>query len=361
MSIEEEEAFEHTLLVVREVTIYKIPPRSTSGGYKCGEWLQSDKIWSGRLRVVSCSERCEIRLEDPNSGELFAACFVLPGQRENSVETVLDSSRYFVLKIEDGRGKHAFIGLGFTERNEAFDFNVALSDHEKYVKREHEKEVGEANDDSHIDIHPAVNHRLKDFMGFVIQRYNIHVSVEFNLDALFGGLVIYFKGPKVEEGQSSLDEYDNLDEVADKDDQLNIDFIGGISYPQKMQMEASNFGTIVLEGETIRINVKNKSASGTGMLSSAGVSGGVSCSAKPKTLGLAPPPSGAGKIRSPLPPPPNDPAAARITSGTQVVGLKENAKRTTDPFSDISQLERSLPSTTGSGSTKSNASGWAAF
>ena len=166
MSFEEEdEAFEHTLLVVREVAVYKIPPRSTSGGYKCGEWLQSDKIWSGRLRVVSCKDRCEIRLEDPNSGELFAACFVNPGQRETSVETVLDSSRYFVLKIEDGHGKHAFIGLGFAERNEAFDFNVALSDHEKYVKREHEKESavssGEVSDDTHIDIHPAVNHRLK--------------------------------------------------------------------------------------------------------------------------------------------------------------------------------------------------------
>lgn len=165
MSFEEDqETFEHTLLVVREVAVYKIPPRPTSGGYKCGEWLQSDKIWSGRLRVVSCDSRCEIRLEDPNSAELFAACFVNPGQREAAVEPVLDSSRYFVLRIEDGRGKHAFIGLGFYERNEAFDFNVALSDHEKYVKREGDKEVAggaEAGDEGHIDIHPAVNHRLK--------------------------------------------------------------------------------------------------------------------------------------------------------------------------------------------------------
>lgn len=162
MSFDEEESFEHTLLVVREVTVYKIPPRSTSGGYKCGEWLQSDKIWSGRLRVVSCKDRCEIRLEDPNSAELFAACFIYPGQRESSVEPALDSSRYFVLKIEDGNGKHAFIGLGFNERNEAFDFNVALSDHDKYVSRENEKEASEKNAaDSLIDIHPAVNHRLK--------------------------------------------------------------------------------------------------------------------------------------------------------------------------------------------------------
>ncbi|GFQ01140.1 uncharacterized protein at1g03900 [Phtheirospermum japonicum] len=167
MSYEEDgqETFEHTLLVVREVFVYKIPPRPTSGGYKCGEWLQSDRIWSGRVRVVSCGTRCEIRLEDPNSGELFAACFVNPGQREVAVESVLDSSRYFVLRIEDGRGKHAFVGLGFNERNEAFGFNVALSDHEKHVKREVEKEVGSAGgaaDEGHIGVHPALNHRLKE-------------------------------------------------------------------------------------------------------------------------------------------------------------------------------------------------------
>ncbi|CAK7346374.1 unnamed protein product [Dovyalis caffra] len=279
MSFEEdEESFEHTLLVVREVSVYKIPPRSTSGGYKCGEWLQSDKIWSGRLRVVSCKERCEIRLEDPNSAELFAACFVHPGQRENSVETVLDSSRYFVLKIEDGRGKHAFVGLGFTERNEAFDFNVALSDHEKYVRRENEKDSGETSEgDSHIDIHPAVNHRLK-------------------------------------------------------------------------------------EGETIRINVKPKPSAGAGMISAAGLSGGVSATVKPKPLGIAPPPTGAGKLRSPLPPPPNDPVAARMTALNHGgVDLKapptESTRQSTDSLSDLSPLERNLPS----GSTKTTGSGWAAF
>ncbi|RLN40894.1 uncharacterized protein C2845_PM01G39930 [Panicum miliaceum] len=253
---EEEEAFEHTLLVVREVSVYKIPPRTTSGGYKCGEWLQSDKIWSGRLRVVSCGDRCEIRLEDPATGELFAACFVLPGQRESAVETVLDSSRYFVLRIEDGRGKHAFVGLGFNERNEAFDFNVALSDHEKYVKREQEKETaGEESGGGEIDIHPAVNRRLK-------------------------------------------------------------------------------------EGETIRITVKKKPSTGSGMLSSAGLSG--EATAKPKTgLLLAPPPGAAGKLRSPLPPPPNDPAAARMNSGhnTGIGAPKESTKRNNDPFSDLSAIK----------------------
>jgi hypothetical protein len=38
-----------------------------------------------------------------------------------------------VLRIDDGRGHHAFVGMGFTERNDAFDFSAALQDHQKYV------------------------------------------------------------------------------------------------------------------------------------------------------------------------------------------------------------------------------------
>lgn len=88
--------------------------------------------------------------------------------------------------------------------------------------------------------------------------------------------------------------------------------------------------------------MKNKTTSGTGMLSAAGLSGTHSGTGKPKTLGLAPPPSGAGKIRSPLPPPPNDPAAVRMTSSSHGVGLKsgeEDVRHTTDAFSGLSQLE----------------------
>ena len=84
-------------------------------------------------------------------GALFASCPVdeYPGA---AVERVTDSSRYYALRLvhQSGRrlehhtmivclslslcaGKHAFIGLGFADRSESFDFNVALSDFFKFV------------------------------------------------------------------------------------------------------------------------------------------------------------------------------------------------------------------------------------
>ncbi|KAG6552203.1 hypothetical protein Mapa_006051 [Marchantia paleacea] len=281
MSFEDDDSFEHTLLVVREVSVYKIPLRSSSGGYKCAEWLQSDKIWTGRLKVLSLKDKCEVRLEDSNTGELFAACPVLPGKRDVTVESVTDSSRYFVLRIDDGRGKHAFIGLGFAERNEAFDFNVALSDHEKYAKRDLEKDEESLHQDSRNASTPALDLRLK-------------------------------------------------------------------------------------EGETIRINVKTlkQPASGSGMLSGTPVQAPV-----PKSMkgALAPPPGG-GRIRSPLPPPPNDTRPIRsphqpyVLSTTSKAHAQDKVSERSggDSLSDMSALKVNLPSSTRS-SSASASSGWAAF
>lgn len=89
------------------------------------------------------------------------------------------------------------------------------------------------------------------------------------------------------------------------------------------------------EGETIRINVKNKSSSGAGMLSSAT---GISAMAKTKSV-IAPPPSGTGKTRSPLPPPPNDPASARMVQAGVKASKPTLKNHTLDTLSDLSSIE----------------------
>uniref|UniRef100_UPI00398EF0E4 adaptin ear-binding coat-associated protein 1-like isoform X2 n=1 Tax=Pristiophorus japonicus TaxID=55135 RepID=UPI00398EF0E4 len=81
------------------------------------------------------------------NGELFAQAPVetYPGI---AVESVTDSSRYFVLRIQDGSGRGAFIGIGFSDREDAFDFNVALQQHFRWVKQDAELLKQEQNLDT---------------------------------------------------------------------------------------------------------------------------------------------------------------------------------------------------------------------
>lgn len=89
---------------------------------------------------MEIGSRCELRLEvypskllrvhlvlirqDTSTGELFAS--VNYAHPWTAVEPVLDSSRYFVLRVEGEGGKRAYVGMGFAERGEAFDFQVCV-------------------------------------------------------------------------------------------------------------------------------------------------------------------------------------------------------------------------------------------
>ena len=91
------------------------------------------------MRLLAKGTECILKLEDKVSGELFAKCPVdqYPGI---AIEAVSDSSRYFVVRIQDDSGRAAFIGVGFADRSDSFDLNVALQDHFKWVKQSQEME-----------------------------------------------------------------------------------------------------------------------------------------------------------------------------------------------------------------------------
>lgn len=131
----EDNTYESMLCVKPEVHVYRIPPRASNRGYRAADWKLDEPAWSGRLKITAKGKKAFIKLEDRNTGELYAQAPVeqYPGI---TVEAVTDSSRYFVIRIEDGTGRHAFIGLGFADRGDSFDFNVALQDHFKWVKQE---------------------------------------------------------------------------------------------------------------------------------------------------------------------------------------------------------------------------------
>ncbi|KAJ1929732.1 hypothetical protein FBU59_007021, partial [Linderina macrospora] len=110
------------------VYVYQIPPRQANAGYRATEWDVDNPIFKACLRVLLAGEdKCVVRLEDKGTAELFAACPIDP--KGLAVEQVLDSSRYFVLRVQDeATGSKMYIGIGFLDRSEAFDFNVALED-----------------------------------------------------------------------------------------------------------------------------------------------------------------------------------------------------------------------------------------
>ncbi|PWZ01865.1 adaptin ear-binding coat-associated protein 1 NECAP-1 [Testicularia cyperi] len=139
--------YETVLFVARECFVYRVPPRTSTAGYKAAEWGDMEAfLWKGRLRIMESSassgatesSRCSVRLEDSDTGDLFAECpYDVSG---SSVEPVLDSSRYFVLRVESknpsnaAEVKKAYIGMGFQDRSDSFDFNVALQDWTKRQK-----------------------------------------------------------------------------------------------------------------------------------------------------------------------------------------------------------------------------------
>nr|XP_042907686.1 adaptin ear-binding coat-associated protein 1 isoform X2 [Parasteatoda tepidariorum] len=105
------------------------------------------------MRIVSKGKKCFIKLEDKTSGELFAKAPIdkYPGI---AVEAVMDSSRYFVLRIEDDNGRAAFIGIGFSDRGDSFDLNVTLQEHFKWIQssEEIEKDLASSDGKSNLDL-----------------------------------------------------------------------------------------------------------------------------------------------------------------------------------------------------------------
>ena len=120
--------------------MYAIPPAPTHAGHRADGWNVEKWLKAVRVKVTAKGERGHIKLEDVETGELFAAC-PLPRDApvSTAVEPVLDSSRYFVLRVEDeATRRHAFLGLGFRQRDDASDFKLAVQEHQGRADREKE-------------------------------------------------------------------------------------------------------------------------------------------------------------------------------------------------------------------------------
>lgn len=149
------------LLQVWDVTqaqplVYKIPPLKANEGHRANDWGDlANPLWKGRLRIVEKAGGAVLLFEDSQTGKLvvdqvvsrtvhsrvrsqasvsarkfedtLSDCSAVFARADYdpmkpSVDAVLDSSRYFVVRVEES-GKKAYIGMGFAERTDSFDFS----------------------------------------------------------------------------------------------------------------------------------------------------------------------------------------------------------------------------------------------
>ncbi|EKD21622.1 uncharacterized protein L3040_004846 [Drepanopeziza brunnea f. sp. 'multigermtubi'] len=145
------DAIQRILFIAQTVHVYNIPPLTSTKGYVAASWTADNnkrQIFSARLRVLETAIptpsggetlKTDILLEDPKNGQLFAAApYTAPGV----VEQVLDSSRFFAVRVQGDGGRKAVLGIGFEERSEAFDFSVTLQEVRKTLGLEESAKHG---------------------------------------------------------------------------------------------------------------------------------------------------------------------------------------------------------------------------
>ena len=106
------------LWTCKECYVYQIPPLKNESGHRANDWDVNKWLWSGALKVTAKGTTLNVILHDPATGELFASCPVKQ-KGDKAVDQVIDSSRYFALRIDDGKGRHAYVGMGFRDRAHA--------------------------------------------------------------------------------------------------------------------------------------------------------------------------------------------------------------------------------------------------
>ncbi|KAL9120293.1 MAG: hypothetical protein Q9187_003146 [Circinaria calcarea] len=132
------DAIQRVLFIASSVHVYSIPPATSTKGYLAASWTGSGsaarQIFTARLRVIETAipnetVQTDVVLEDPSNGQLFAAA---PYTDAGAVEQVLDSSRFFAVRVVGEGGRKAVLGIGFEERSEAIDLGIALQEVRKF-------------------------------------------------------------------------------------------------------------------------------------------------------------------------------------------------------------------------------------
>lgn len=146
MTTEEGSLLKQTLMSHSECFVYRVPPLATASGYRANDWNLAAPLETCGFQVERRNNDLYLLFTLENHTKLFALSKIEgEGSSINNinVETVTDSSRYFVCKILQSnpndstkKARTALLGFGFREREIAIDLLGNLQQFRQSIDRE---------------------------------------------------------------------------------------------------------------------------------------------------------------------------------------------------------------------------------
>jgi len=164
------------LTAIGKAFIFQIPPKPSAQGHSAEQWPKQ-ALWAGRLKVLQTNTQCVLQLEHTDKDGIYLKVPVNTHESGDlnapqTIEPVIDSSRYFALTILKPNTVNQYfeLGLGFENRDDSSDFKSALQEYERIkrsmskAKEEIDKLVTEdfaLHENEMLDIKPIKNNTNK--------------------------------------------------------------------------------------------------------------------------------------------------------------------------------------------------------
>eukprot|EP00826_Nyctotherus_ovalis_P007330 TRINITY_DN11820_c0_g1_i4.p1 TRINITY_DN11820_c0_g1~~TRINITY_DN11820_c0_g1_i4.p1 ORF type:complete len:241 (+),score=65.59 TRINITY_DN11820_c0_g1_i4:68-790(+) len=130
MESSEDTEIEMKLFNFGETMLFQVPP-ATSRGHCASEW-KAHFVWKGKMEIVMKGAKCKVTFRSLD-GSVYGYGFII-GNVNKQIETCYDSSRYFAIRLLNEENKSLLMGIGFDDRNVAFDFKQSLLKFQKNVE-----------------------------------------------------------------------------------------------------------------------------------------------------------------------------------------------------------------------------------
>ena len=140
-----ESEVEMPLFSFDETMLFKIPPAVTSRGHCSQEW-KPYFAWKGRIEVSMKGQKCKVVFKKPDHS-IYGYGF-LSKDVEKHIEKCYDSMRFFGIKLMNEKNQSLLMGIGFDDRNVAFDFMQSLQKFQKNAEYDSKSEAPIVTDPS---------------------------------------------------------------------------------------------------------------------------------------------------------------------------------------------------------------------